>query len=181
MSDYRGLPVISDFDGTITHLGVDWSAVRERVGVCRIAELWTRPDAATAWEIVAEAEINAAHHCALNDEVASWLTASSGYAVLTNNSELAVAAFLGRHPVLESQCRLVIGRETLAGSKEDGARFESAVHRARTALGIDEMSQVRYIGDQDYELAAAAALGMVACRVQFRGRQGADPGVIEDE
>ena len=47
--------LITDFDGTLVRLAVDWSALRERLGIARMGEIWTRDDP-NVFEQVAAAE-----------------------------------------------------------------------------------------------------------------------------
>ena len=171
--------IITDFDGTVCRLDIDWPEVRRRLGVARVVELWERADPA-AWDAVTAVEVAAAMVATPNSEVMDLLTASHGYAVISNNSADAVAAFLSRYPLLAARCRLVMGREELHGPKEDQARFADAYARCLAVLGA-ATDDVEYLGDQDYELALAARCGARVRRVNASGvierlrGDGADP------
>ena len=117
-----GRAPIIDFDGTLTHLPVNWAALRSRLGVRTLSAV--APDRAAAWELVTQAEVAAATDAEVLVEVASALQSCIAFAVLTDNSESAVAAFLERHPSLARLCVLVTGRETLHASKRDPEAFE---------------------------------------------------------
>ena len=159
--------IITDFDGTVCRLEIDWSAVRRRAGVARIGELWEREDPAS-WDTVTAAEVDAATIAPPISAVLEMLTESQGFAVLSNNSADAVAAFLNRYPIIAARCRLVIGREELQGPKEDAERFARAYARCLAALGA-ATDDVDYLGDQDYELALAARCGARVRRINAAG------------
>jgi hypothetical protein len=159
--------IITDFDGTVCRLEIDWSAVRRRAGVARIAELWEREDSAS-WDDVTAAEVAAALVAVPIPAVMQLLSESHGFAVLSNNSADAVGAFLSRYPLLAARCRLVVGREELGGPTEDEGRFADAYARCLAALG-PATDDVDYLGDQDYELALAARCGARVRRVNAAG------------
>ena len=171
--------IITDFDGTVCRLEIDWSEVRRLAGVTRVGELWDRAEPA-GWDVVTAAEVAAATVATPIPDVMELLAESLGYAVISNNSADAVAAFLRRYPLLAARCRLVMGREELHGPKEDEARFADAYARCLAALGV-ETDDVEYLGDQDYELVLAARCGARVRRVSTSGviewlrGDGADP------
>jgi phosphoglycolate phosphatase-like HAD superfamily hydrolase len=161
------LTIITDFDGTVCRLDVDWAEVRRMAGVARIGELWPRGDPAS-WGVVTAAEVAAATVAPPVPAVVEMLSASTGFAVISNNSADAIAAFLSRHPLLAARCRMVLGREELQGPKENEERFAAAYARCLAALGV-EAGDVEYLGDQDYELALASRCGARVRRVHVSG------------
>lgn len=161
--------IVTDFDGTVARLVIDWDAVREAAGVRRIGELWAR-GSAEGWHPVRDAEVRAAATAEPIIEVFELLTRSEAFAVITNNSSVCVEAFLDRFEVLRRRCTLVTGRELLGGPKEDEHRFAAAFAASRRALGADESEPLVYLGDQDYELVAAARCGASPLRVTAAGR-----------
>lgn len=159
MRSTTGLALVSDFDGTLADLRVDWPALRAQLEVKSILELWIR--GAGAWSEVTFAECAAAataRPVSVGHELA---LSSMACAVLTNNSELAVRRYLDRHPTLERRVCAVVGRESLDGPKNDETRFTSGF-----AQCVDALSErlghvptiVGYVGDQDYELEFARRL-----------------------
>ncbi len=170
--------IISDFDQTICRLAVDWGALRRRLEIERLGDLWGLDDPAR-WALVTEAEVAAARISTSIDAVVEELVASDGFAVMSNNSAEAVAAFLERFPALSSRCRLIIAREQLQGPKEDGPRFARAFASCVDALGSDSSAAVEYLGDQNYELVLAAGCGARVRRVTAGGTlEPFDAGIV---
>jgi phosphoglycolate phosphatase-like HAD superfamily hydrolase len=159
MNSTPGRALIADFDGTLADLRVDWAALRRRLAVTSIQDLWARGPG--AWDEVTAAECAAAMDASLVPGGAELALAAPAVSVLTNNSEMAVRAFLDRHPDLDRRVCAVIGRESLGGPKNDRARFTAgfarglhAIHERVASTTID----VCYLGDQDYELEFARQL-----------------------
>ena len=150
---------IVDFDGTIACLPLAWDDLRAQVGVDRMGQLW-ESDSPDAWAIVRDAEIEAARHATPFEPVRGRLEDSSAFAVLTSNSEKAVALFLHRFAELESRAAVVVGRETLGGSKHDYEVFRrgfmKCVDATEAARG---QGRLVYAGDSDWELDFARQLG----------------------
>jgi phosphoglycolate phosphatase-like HAD superfamily hydrolase len=161
-SSILGPAPIIDFDGTLARLHVAWDDLRERLDVERIGQLWesANPD---AWIMVRDAEVEAAARARPFEPVRAGLERSVVFAVLTSNSEDAVARFLARFGSLESRAAVVVGRETLAGPKRDYEVFSRGFTkcvRATAAARADE--HVVYVGDTDWELDFARRLGALA-------------------
>jgi phosphoglycolate phosphatase-like HAD superfamily hydrolase len=157
---------IVDFDGTLACLPVSWDDLRARLDVDHIGELWDseNPD---AWSIVRDAEIEAALHAAPFEPVRAGLERASTFAVLTINSEDAVAHFLARFMSLESRLAVIVGRETLAGPKHDYDVFERGFKKCVTATATARRDEgVVYVGDADWELDYARQLGAQAINVR---------------
>ena len=158
--------VISDFDGTLVQLDIDWAALRRTLAVDRIEHLW-RPEHMQGWETVAAAEVRAA---ASSPPVASMLRAldaSVSVAILTNNAEAAVHEFLTREPALAAKVCAVVGRESLKGPKTDFDFFRTGYAACCDALG--DPNEVSYVGDMQYELDFARRLGASAFDVSETG------------
>jgi phosphoglycolate phosphatase-like HAD superfamily hydrolase len=154
-------PII-DFDGTLACLPVAWDDLRARFDVNRIGQLWQseNPD---AWSMIRDAEIEAATHATPFEPVRAGLEQSSTFAVLTSNSEDAVARFLERFGSLESRVSVVVGRETLAGPKDDYEVFSRGFTRCVKATATARADEdVVYVGDADWELEYARRLGAQA-------------------
>jgi hypothetical protein len=150
---------IVDFDGTLACLDVAWDDLRARLDVDRIAQLWKseNPD---AWMVVRDAEIEAATQAIPLEPMRAGLENSATFAVLTSNSEDAVARFLSRFEALEARVAVVVGRESLAGPKNDYELFRRGFTRcvaATAAARTDE--NVVYVGDAEWELDFARRLG----------------------
>jgi hypothetical protein len=153
-----GLAPVLDFDGTLTHLGVDWVGLRQELGVDRIDDLWSR---AGNWNIVAEAEIAAASVAAAVAPVATILSAVRCFAVLTSNDARAVTRFVERFPALRDRLAIVVGREELGGPKTDFARFEVGMQQCLEATEQHRGGErAVYVGDSPYELDFALRLGL---------------------
>jgi phosphoglycolate phosphatase-like HAD superfamily hydrolase len=150
---------IVDFDGTLTRLPVAWVRLRDRLQVDRISQLWGA-DNAGAWAIVREAEIEAARHATPLEPVRAELEDSSSFAVLSANSDDAVACFLGRFPDLESRVVAIVGRETLSGPKRHYEVFRRGFDTCVTTTAPARADgRVIYAGDADWELEYARRLG----------------------
>lgn len=150
---------IVDFDGTLACLHVLWDDLRARLDVDRIGQLWDRDDP-HAWSIVRDAEVEAADHATSFEPVRASLERASTFAVLTSNSEDAVARFLARFTSLESRVAAIVGRETLAGPKHDYDVFERGFTRCVTATAPERADErVVYVGDAQWELDFARRLG----------------------
>ena len=167
MSSIAGRALVADFDGTLTALAVDWTALRQRLGVRRIGELWSRGP--YAFDPVTRAEVAAAREGPDAAIAVDFALAYPAVAVLTDNAEAAVQVFLERQPELQRRCALVAGRETLAGSKRDPAVFARGALACLGALGC-AASDCAYLGDQVSELALAHALGFHVVDVASLGQ-----------
>jgi phosphoglycolate phosphatase-like HAD superfamily hydrolase len=153
---------ILDFDGTLARLSVQWSELRHRLGVRRIDDLWAS-GAAARWGEVTDAEVEASRIARPVPAVLRLLREVERFAILSNNSELAVGAFLDRFPELGTRAALVVGRETLGGPKTRFDVFERGYVRCVAAVG--HPPKPTYVGDQAYELAFAKQLGADAVDV----------------
>jgi phosphoglycolate phosphatase-like HAD superfamily hydrolase len=165
-SSVTGPAPVLDFDGTLARLVIPWASLRAELGVGRIDELWDRPSAAS-WAAVERAEVLAAKSAEPVEAVVARCSSADAIAVLTSNSERAVRCFLARFTALEQKVRCVVGRETLAGPK---SAFE--VFARGFATCVDETADARgdgpvvYVGDMDYEIDFARALGAHAIPVR---------------
>lgn len=157
--------MIFDFDGTLTRLDIDWNDLRSRLGIGKISELWGSTSD-SAWNLVTEAEIIAARSSSLNQQMAGLL--QRRFVVLSNNSEQAIKEFF----TYESRRnrffpeRLIIGRETLAGPKENADIFDTAICLALNYLKSPAPATT-YYGDQAYEIEYAKRLGLSALTVAY--------------
>ena len=158
--------VISDFDGTLVRLDVDWAALRRELSVDRIEHLW-QPQHMHEWETVAAAEVRAAPSSPAVASMLRALTASVSVAILTNNAERSVHEFLNREPALAAKVCAVVGRESLGGPKTDFEFFRTGYETCCAALGNPD--QVSYVGDMQYELDFARRLGAIAVDVSEIG------------
>jgi phosphoglycolate phosphatase-like HAD superfamily hydrolase len=155
-----GLAPVLDFDGTLAQLDVDWPALRAKLNVERIEELWSR---ANGWDVVTDAEVRAAE-TALPVLPAAMLSGVRCFAVLTSNDARAVRRFMDRFPQLRERLTTVVGREELGGPKSDFACFELGIRQCMDAMNIDELTT--YVGDAPYELDFARRLGLTAIDVR---------------
>jgi phosphoglycolate phosphatase-like HAD superfamily hydrolase len=141
---------------------VAWDDLRARLDVDRIGQLWQseNPD---AWSMIRDAEIEAAIQATPLGPVRAGLERSSTFAVLTSNAEDAVARFLTRFESLEAKAAVVVGRETLAGPKDDYEVFNRGFTRCVAATAATRADEdVVYVGDADWELDFARRLGASA-------------------
>jgi phosphoglycolate phosphatase-like HAD superfamily hydrolase len=153
-----GAAVVSDFDGTLANLEISWPALRERLSVARIEDLWKDPDM-QRWDTITYAEVEAARTASPVASVLEALGTVPDIAVLTSNDETAVETFLGRWPELGSRVRVVVGRRTLGGPKTDFEIFSTGYQRCVHAIAAHDPMSVAYVGDQEYELDYARRLG----------------------
>lgn len=157
-SSIVGPAPIVDFDGTLALLPLDWHALRERLGVRWIDDLWAGGE--DGWATVTEAECAAADVAPPVEPLVRLLSGAEAFAVLSANSEQAVRRFLDRFPDLSSRCRAIVGRESLGGSKRDPERFRSALDVCSEATAAERGGgEVVYVGDMQWELDLAASLG----------------------
>jgi phosphoglycolate phosphatase-like HAD superfamily hydrolase len=154
--------LVSDFDGTLLHLAVDWDALRRELGVERISDLWQGRQA--EFERVASAERTAAEVSPLNDAAIAAVLREPAFSVLTDNSESAVMVLLRRHDGLRGRCRRVVGRETLGAPKRHPDAFERGLRLCADAHGV-AATDVIYLGDAAYELELAERFGARAVNV----------------
>lgn len=156
-------PVL-DFDGTIAYLPVDWAGLREQLGVRFIDELWGHPS--HVWDVVTRAELVASAAAEPVPGTLRALRTVTTFAVLTNNSESAVRAFLRRLEGLVPEPAVIVGRETLAGPKRDPRRFRMGFEQCvEMTSGARDGGPIIYVGDADYERNLAADLGANALDV----------------
>lgn len=156
MSSIAGRALVTDFDGTLTELAVDWAAIRRDLGISRIGELWRR--GIEAFAPLTAAEVDGARDGIDRGGAMAFARTFETFAVLTDNSELAVQAFFERNPELQRRCVCVAGRESLAGTKHRRSVFRRGAAACLEALGVATGDCV-YLGDHPTELAYAAELG----------------------
>jgi phosphoglycolate phosphatase-like HAD superfamily hydrolase len=160
-----GRAPILDFDGTLARLVIPWPELRRDLGVERIDDLWDRPGS-DAWASVRAAELTAALTAEPVAVVVAGCAAATAIAVLTSNSEDAVAEFLNRVPDLRAKASCIVGRETLGGPKTNFDRFSAGFARCVDATAAARGDEpVVYVGDMDYEIEFARRLGAVAMAV----------------
>lgn len=168
MRSIAGPAPIADFDGTLAVLPVPWGELRERLEVRRIGDLWG--DTGARWSVVEEAEVAAAKVAEPIRSTHEVLMDGRAVAILTDNSENAVRAYLERFPGLEARVLAVVGRESLKGPKSDEDVFERGFAMCVDAIaGVLGGDQVTYLGDQSYELELADAHGARVLRVSEDG------------
>jgi phosphoglycolate phosphatase-like HAD superfamily hydrolase len=154
-----GDAVVADFDGTLARLVISWQTLRETLAVARIEDLWLDPDR-RRWEPVTRAEVEAARTAAPVSRVIEALEPVPSLAVLTNNDETAVDAFLDRWPALHAKVRTIVGRKALNGPKTDFDVFATGYAACVNAIAVEGAAgTIAYIGDMRYELDYARRLG----------------------
>jgi phosphoglycolate phosphatase-like HAD superfamily hydrolase len=172
MNSILGLAPIIDFDGTLARLDVPWDAVRAELGVTHIGDLW-HDRAPEPWAPVSRAEKEAARVADVVPEMRMALQHTNSFAILTSNGEASVWRFLDRFTDLSSRVQLVVGRETLAGPKNDfdvfARGFAACVEATASARGH---SPIVYVGDTIYELKFAQRLGARTIDIQALRRGG---------
>ena len=166
-SDSRAL--ITDFDGTLVRLAVDWPALRRRLGVSAIADAVQRGDAESL-VLIAAAEGDGAVHGERVASAIDFVLRFPAFAVMTQNSESAVHAFFDQNAPLRQRCVAVLGREQHGQRKQDVAVFAELVERCVPLLEASGTTEITYLGDQAYELDAARSLGLRAVDVATLSR-----------
>ncbi|MBV8301326.1 MAG: hypothetical protein JOY68_05340 [Candidatus Dormibacteraeota bacterium] len=161
--------LITDFDGTLVHLAVDWTALRRELGVAAIADAVRRGDAQSLSRI-AVAERDGAVRGQPVPEGIDYVLRFPAFAVLTQNSETAVHAFLDQNSQLRRRCRVVLGRETHQQRKRDAPVFAELIERCMKQLEAVDVTEVTYLGDEAYELELASGIGLRAVDVASLSR-----------
>jgi hypothetical protein len=151
--------LITDLDGTLIDLPVDWKSLRVQLSVGSVEDLWS---SGGPWDLVTEAECVAAQLGALVATGVDLARQARCFAVITANDASAAAITLDR---LGLTPQLVVGRQELGGSKRNLHRFGAAVARCLDALAPTPGESVLYAGDQNYELDFATALGLTPVRI----------------
>jgi phosphoglycolate phosphatase-like HAD superfamily hydrolase len=157
MSSTTGRVLITDFDGTLVKLAVDWPALRARLGVQRIRDVVTRGDPQLLHTLAA-AEREGAIAGQPVEPALAFVRSFDRYAVLSDNSEIAIDAYLSGYPEIRARCDVMVGRESLGGPKSERDHFVDGLEICRRALGGGE--HVVYLGDTAHELAFARELGL---------------------
>lgn len=167
MNSILGPAPILDFDGTLAVLPVDWRELRGRLAVVSIEHLWlTEASTSSRWDLVTDAEVAAAALAQPVPATVQALDRVRTFSILSSNSERSIAVFLARFPALAGRKRLVVGRETVGGSKRDPDLFAVAFWACRDATAAERgTGPVVYLGDSAFELELAAALGAIALHV----------------
>lgn len=158
-SSTSGRALITDFDGTLLRLAVDWAALRAALHVSGVRELWQRSD--SSWmERVAELERAGVARGTDVPGALGFVRSFNRFAVLTDNSETAVRAFLDSRLDLSERCAVVAGRETLLGPKTDRETFARGIAICLRVLGAPPPARVVYLGDSERELELARELDL---------------------
>jgi len=105
-----------------------FGALRERLGIARMGEIWTRDDE-DVFEQVAAAERDGARHGADIAVAVELVESSDGFAVLTDNSASAVAVFLERHGELAHPLRRGCGSRGAPWSQARSEDVRAAASR----------------------------------------------------
>lgn len=150
---------ILDFDGTITHLPVDWPSLRRRLGIQHILDIWDNHT--PSWTAVTKAEVEAAMISEPLHPVFDELGKIPRFAVVSSNATVCVRTFFDRFPALGRRVALVVGRDELGGPKTDFDRFARAIWQCAAALEFREAQHsLTYVGNEPYELEFARRLGL---------------------
>ena len=164
-SGLLGPATISDFDGTLINLDIDWAKLRNQLGINSLTELWS--ESLDGWDLVTRAEVIAAGSSTFVTTVISELHQVEELAILTDNSIQAVDTALERLPWLKERVRSVVGREVLLGSKWDPAIFTTGFELATSSLLLSSSQSLpTYVGDSAYELEYARSLGSTVFEVR---------------
>lgn len=164
--------VVFDFDGTLIRLNVNWSLIRDELGLRSIEDIWRRPHSVQSkeWRKVSDAEIEA-----LTSSNAILSTMSLlplvRFGILTNNCEEVVNRFL-EDIGMNSAMIPVVGRDWLGKSKKDLERFRQAIdHIVPKEMPAGQLlnESFGYLGDSTYELDFAFELGFKTYRVERDG------------
>ncbi len=163
---------IFDFDGTLTNLDVNWVELREKLNIASIEEIWNfaENERNKAWDLVSEAEVRAVEFADPIPSVVDLLKRID-FAILTNNSELAVIRFLNKQSLSFSK-QQIIGRTWLDQSKRCFERFSGAIEhilRGNPEKFYSPNDNVAYFGDSDYELEFSVLIGLESFKVNNDG------------
>jgi hypothetical protein len=173
IQEFRHLEfAIFDFDGTLTNLNVNWVEIRQTLNIASIEDIWSfeEDERKRAWCLVSEAEVRATEIADPISSVVDLLNCVD-FAVLTNNSEIAVSDFLDKQALGFSN-QQIIGRTWLGKSKRNFERFSQAIEHIlgeRLEKPNSPKEKVGYFGDSDYELEFSDLIGLESFRVNDDG------------
>lgn len=156
--------LISDFDGTLTDLRINWDEFRSKFGLKNVSQVWSLPanKQSEVFSYLSELETNTV----VPELLIPWeyFQRFESFSVLTNNSELAVFRFFSEllkiYPTKFMQPRIIVGRESLNGSKEVFETFKNGINMIVGGTQMFDLGEVTYLGDQEYEINFAEYLGM---------------------
>jgi len=155
---------IFDFDGTISNLRVDWDKIREKFSLRKVSDFWFMENykKQEVMEYISQREIDGIE-CRLNFEK-SALSLFREFGVLSNNSEKCIGIFFSNE-IWQltggiNVPKVVVGRESLKGSKEDRKIFEKGINMILSNWTDTNVNKCLYVGDQNYEIAYAQELGL---------------------
>jgi phosphoglycolate phosphatase-like HAD superfamily hydrolase len=163
---------IFDFDGTLTNLNINWVELREELHISSIEEIWdfAENERKNAWALVSKAELRAVEFADPIPSVVDLLK-QIDFAILTNNSEIAVTSFLAKQSLSFSK-QQIVGRTWLDKSKRNFERFSDAIEhilRGNPKKFYAPNNKVGYFGDSDYELEFSELIGLESFKVNNDG------------
>jgi hypothetical protein len=156
--------LISDFDGTITNLDVDWKGLRERLSVSSIEELLLE-DFKRSWLDLKKVEINGVTAEWASIDVRKRIANVESFSILTNNDKEAVSKFFDLQSEIAEKPTIVIDRNFLGGSKKNFKNFSKGIDTCLTHMHCGNLKEVVYLGDSNYEIEFAEQLGLFAIQV----------------
>lgn len=160
--------VISDFDGTITKLEVDWVNLRKSLGVDSIDRLLAYGES-PSWSTLTNAELMSVTALWASGDVMNAIENAKAFSVLTNNSEKTVQRFFEIQDSVSVKPATVVGRESINGSKTNFHNFRSGIERCLNTMACEDGDEIWYIGDSIYEIEFASKLGLSSYKVKQDG------------
>lgn len=163
---------IFDFDGTLMRLDVNWSEIRNDLGIVSVEEIWSHSEEQQLkeWEKISSAELEAFGRSKAIASTSALLP-DIKFGVLTNNCEEVVANFLVSVGINPNDVP-IIGRNWLRTSKKNFERFSQAVAQIASTTSNPENFfnlNLGYLGDSTYELDYALELGFQSYLVEQDG------------
>lgn len=164
---------IFDFDGTLMRLDVNWSEIRNDLGIDSVEEIWSHSEEQQLkeWEKISCAELEAFGRSKAIASTSALLPDLNNFGVLTNNCEEVVAKFLVSVGINPSKVPIV-GRNWLRTSKKNFERFSQGVAQIALTSSYPENFfnlNLGYLGDSTYELDYALELGFQSYLVEQDG------------
>jgi hypothetical protein len=150
--------VISDFDGTISVLNVDWTSLRTKLKVKSIEDLLC-VGIQPSWNILRTAELDGVQSQWVSSEVRTILQGSTSFSVFTNNDQDAVEEFFSRQQTAAKPSS-IIDRKKIEGSKKVFEKFKTGITLCMESMGCISTKGVLYLGDSDYEMSYARKIGL---------------------
>jgi hypothetical protein len=154
--------LISDFDGTLCDLKVNWDLLKKNLKIEFIDDVWKEEKLIQESKInqITKAEISGIEK--INKLIYQPWNICKNWSILSSNSEQAISQFINicDKSILDFvKPDLIVGRETISGPKKNWDNFRFGVNKITSEFKIN-IKDCIYIGNEDYEKTFANLLGI---------------------